>query len=98
MAREPGRGIGPAPAQPMFLRPQSYKLRRLVDGARMLPALGAVLVYIPLLWQAGSMPVSTVGAGLYLFGIWFGLILLAGALAPALRRVIEAESRDSEQG
>lgn len=74
----------PAP----FLARRSYRQRRLVDAARILPVVGTFLVMVPLLWRRGG-PESG-GAALaehatYLFVIWGILVLAAAALAVALR-------------
>lgn len=47
----------------VFLERQTYRRRRLMDAARLLPALGALLMMVPLLWpqsgsQSGSIPAS----------------------------------------
>lgn len=72
------------PDSPIFLEKQSYRRRRLVDAVRLLPLLGLALWMVPLIWpfpttdggataQAG-IPMST--ALRYLFGVWFGLVLI----------------------
>ena len=65
---------------PVFLERQSYRRRRLMDAARLLPVLGVLLFAVPLLWPgadsvgvADSMPTSR--AILYIFTSWALLIL-----------------------
>ncbi|WP_102107148.1 hypothetical protein [Oceaniglobus roseus] len=41
------------PREPVFLERQTYRRRRLMDAARVLPVLGAVLFMVPMLWFAG---------------------------------------------
>lgn len=74
------------PRQPLFVPPGTYRRRRLMDAARMLPALAAVLMLLPLLWgdpQGAGRSTST--DGLYLFVLWAGLILAARLLAGRLQ-------------
>lgn len=84
MAQESRTSIGTETPQPVFLEPHTYRRRRLMDGARILPVLGAILWMIPLFWPSGASqtegPVSTSSAMLYIFAVWFGLILVAGGI------------------
>lgn len=68
------------PGSPVFLEPQGYRRRRLMDGARVLPAFGVLLWMVPLLWPTGSSdvdnPVSMSSAMLYIFAVWGGLICI----------------------
>lgn len=68
-------------ARGMFLQRRSYRRRRLLDGLKMLPFLGAWLFLLPLVWTHGSDPEvgarSTSSALIYVFGVWFLLIVLA---------------------
>lgn len=65
----------------VFLERQSYRRRRLMDAARILPLLGALLFALPLLWPA-SMPHGASGdagiamssAIIYVFSVWTALI------------------------
>ncbi len=75
------RGAG----QPLFLARRSYRRRRMMDGARVLPLLGAVLLLLP-----GTGPRTGAG-GIYLFLVWCGLILAAFGLARGLGPALEAE-------
>ena len=76
-----GQRRSPAnPGSPVFLEPQSYRRRRLMDGARILPAFGVLLWMVPLLWPTGNSdvdnPVSMSSAMLYIFAVWGGLICI----------------------
>lgn len=66
----------------VFLERQSYRRRRLMDAARILPLLGALLFALPLLWPAtvsdgasgdGGVAMST--AIIYVFSVWTALIV-----------------------
>ena len=68
----------------------------------MLPAAGAVLWMVPLLWSPGAsgMEQSTVGGWLYLFGVWVLLIIAAAMLSRPALKADEADNpnRASEPG
>jgi len=72
------------PTPPIFLEPQTYRRRRLMDGARLLPALGVMLWMVPLLWPTDTSGVdelvSMSSAMKYIFLVWLGLIVVAGAI------------------
>ena len=72
---------------PTYLARKSYRQRRLRDAARILPFLGTILWVLPL---AATLPGTGV-TGLYLFGVWGILILLAAMLASRI-------SHEPEQG
>lgn len=72
---------------PLFLAKSGYRRRRLNDAARLVPVFGAFLIFLPILWGPARTPEpDTAADGLYLFGVWAGLIAAAAALAPGLRR------------
>ena len=73
------------PRPPLFVERQSYRSRRVMDGARILPIAGFVLTLLPVLWtQSGRM--GTAGEAIYLFALWLGLIAVAAGLSRHLRR------------
>ncbi|SFP71843.1 hypothetical protein [Tranquillimonas alkanivorans] len=81
------------PREPVFLERQTYRRRRLMDAARLLPLLGAVLFAFPLVW--GEDGGSTAVRGLYVFGVWFFLILSAGLMA---RRLADSDAPPPPEG
>ncbi len=82
------------PRAPLFLKRGSYRKRRLRDGARMLPILGAILMLLPILWTPGeTAKADTATDGIYLFAVWIGLVLVAALLAPGL-----ADDRPGDEG
>ncbi len=94
------------PLQAVFLERQSYRRRRLVDVARLLPLLGVLLLLIPLLWPGSgavavangsvpSMPMSR--AFIYVFSIWAILIAGAGLFGIAVRAWGGDEHRDEHR-
>lgn len=73
------------PGIPIFLQRSPYRRRRRIDAARLLPVFGAFLLLLPILWEPeGGGARSVVQDGLYLFGIWAGLVAVALALVPGL--------------
>ena len=71
--------------RPLFLARQGYRLRRVMDAARVLPVLGAFLFLIPLLWSGEDAgPASTRVGTVYLFLIWALLIVAAGLISRSL--------------
>ncbi|UYV39573.1 hypothetical protein N4R57_12680 [Rhodobacteraceae bacterium D3-12] len=89
---------GPGPAGrigPVFLEKANYRRRRLVDAVRLMPVLGALLWAVPLLWTQGDT--SSSSALLYVFGIWFGLVVLAGMLSRWIAGEGWAGAEDSEE-
>lgn len=80
--------MAPRPPRPVFLAPAGFRRKRRRDAARLLPALGAALLLVPLLWTRSGEPggVGNAGAWLYLFGAWAGLIAAAALLARPLAR------------
>lgn len=67
----------------VFLERETYRRRRIMDAARLLPVLGVALFALPLLWSKPDgltpedAPVSMSSALLYIFGVWAFLIVLA---------------------
>lgn len=78
------------PRGPVFLERQSYRSRRLVDAARILPVAGLFLFLVPVILAGsdGGAP-GTGPGGLYLFGVWGVLILAAALLSRRLSRALD---------
>ena len=71
---------------PVFVEKRTYRRRRLVDAARMLPLLGVVLLCIPLLWiEPGAAPTRTTHVMIYFFGVWFFLAVVSGIISRHLK-------------
>ena len=90
----------PKSARPsLFLERQSYRRRRLMDAARLLPILGAALVAIPLLWpnqDAGQAGVPLSSAIFYIFTCWAALIVISLIFGFAARRMVANDSSETE--
>lgn len=70
---------------PLFLRPATYRRRRLRDAARLLPFVGIFLFLLPILWAPQqTFRRDTAPDGIYLFAAWAGLIVLAFVIARSL--------------
>ena len=78
--------------KPVFLERRRYRAERLHDVAKILPILGIVLLFIPLLWR-GDAQTSNAFALQYIFGIWLLLILLTWLVA---RRLAGSEANDKD--
>ena len=75
------------PQTTRFLHRQTYRRRRLIDAARILPIAGLVLMLVPLLIGIDGAPEAegrTSRVGLYLLGCWAALIVGAAFLSRAL--------------
>ena len=82
---------------PVYLARGSYRRRRIMDAARLLPFVGVFLFALPMLWGSEESPgATTAREGLYLFAVWAGLILAAGVLARFLAAGLE-EGRSGEE-
>jgi hypothetical protein len=93
---KPGRRTVRRGQPSVFLERESYRRRRLMDAARLLPILGALLFMLPLLWPDPDPGEATNGiamssAMIYVFAVWIGLIgaifLFGKATRPGSRRV-----------
>jgi hypothetical protein len=72
----------PARPVPLFLRPASYRRRRMRDAARLLPFVGAFLMLLPVLWAPqNTFARDTAPDGIYLFAVWALLIVLAAGIS-----------------
>ena len=70
-----------------YLDVKSYRRKRLIDMARLLPIFGGVLVIFPLpfLFVNDVLTTDATPMALYLFGVWIVLILAAMIFARLLR-------------
>lgn len=103
-ARGPGNVQDKLPARPqppvdgkpgagyaLFVAHGTYRQRRMIDAAGLLPVLGALLFAMPLLWMgAGSgpepaAPARTSHVMIYLFAVWAGLVILSAFITRGLK-------------
>ena len=66
----------------------------MADAAKMLPILGAILFFLPLLWKDEAEGARTAGVMVYIFLVWLLLAIMAGVLSFYLR--LDDDSSDSE--
>jgi hypothetical protein len=77
-------------ARRLFLERRTYRRNRLQDAARLLPVLGAVLIFAPIfIRDTAALPGDGVPSDLtqwliYYFVVWIGLIAISAALSRAL--------------
>lgn len=89
---------------PVFLERQSYRRRRLMDAARLLPIIGGMLFLVPLIWPSAAddaaldEPVRTSVAMIYVFGIWACLIICTMIFSLFARRWRYSDSPHSQSG
>lgn len=83
---EPSRG-------PLFHGADIYRRRRIMDAARLLPALGTVFLMMPILWARDH---GTAIGAIYLFSVWFGLILAAAVISRRLSEPLRDHRRKQE--
>ena len=85
------------PRQPLYLARESYRRRRAMDAARILPVLGIFLFALPRLWGAEAGPgEETAREGIYLFAVWGGLIVAAALLGRWLAPSLDAGADAAE--
>jgi hypothetical protein len=82
-----------APAQ--FLDLKSYRQKRMLDAAKLLPISGALVFLFPLIYLFVSPhgPISPGITAIYFFVIWLALILLTRFLAPRLQATVKPASK-----
>lgn len=85
---------------PLFLERHSYRRRRLMDAAKLLPIVGAALFLIPLFWpNAGEGAVTMSRAITFVFVVWAGLIVASALFALCVRSWGTSDQADkSDQG
>lgn len=89
----------------LFVERRTYRRRRLMDIARLLPFTGALLFCVPLMWPnpdpypapdtAGGMPMSE--AITYMFVVWSLLILASLGFSSAVRLWAENWTEGTDQ-
>lgn len=89
------------PEPGVFLERRSYRRRRMLDGLKMLPILGAWLFMLPLMWPDGGggavdAPARSMSSALiYIFGTWLVMILCGWTLVAALSRLRDVSGKDA---
>lgn len=90
-----GRADRPGPPA-VFHEKRTYRQRRVMDAAKVLPVLAIFLWCVPLVWpQSGDGAVSSATALIYIFAVWAVLIVVTWGLSRALRAAMD-DRTDSE--
>ena len=78
---------------PLFLQPEPYRRRRLIDAARLLPVFGTFLFVVPMLLLPKGQAGSTAEAMIYVFLLWILLIVFGALLTRYIKRAEQATTR-----
>lgn len=78
---------------PLFLQPEPYRHRRLIDAARLLPVFGTFLFVVPMLLLPKGQAGSTAEAMIYVFLLWLLLIVFGALLTRYIKRAEQATTR-----
>jgi hypothetical protein len=85
------------PRPPEFLARRSYRLRRLMDAARLLPIFGLLLLLLPMLRaDSDTAAPPTAMEGVYLFAVWGGLIVMAYVASLWLRKTLDQPAQPAQ--
>ncbi|MEH6835488.1 MULTISPECIES: hypothetical protein [Falsihalocynthiibacter] len=85
------------PSRPLFVAHATYRARRTMDAARLLPLLGVILlVGVLTLIRSNASDDGISGSVLFMFGVWVVLIALAALLARPLHRIGRKEYKASK--
>ncbi len=70
----------------VFLERRIYRRRRLIDGAKLLPLLAALMFLLPALIAGAQSEggASTAMRLVYFFFVWFAMIMVAATVARSL--------------
>ena len=82
------------PRGTVFLERDSYRRRRILDAARILPVAGFVLILLPVLWSFDT-GARIAAEAVYLLVLWCALIVVAAVLSRPLRAGLK---RDAQGG
>jgi len=65
------------PARPQFLDQRTYRRKRLIDAAKVLPVLGGIIIIFPLpfLFIDHVLARDAAPLAVYFFGVWVVLII-----------------------
>jgi len=71
----------------LYLQRRTYRRRRLMDAARLLPVFGVLLFLVPLFWGSGEGDSAATARGvIYVFAIWALLIVISAGISTRLMR------------
>ena len=85
------------PRGTVFLERDSYRRRRIMDAARILPVAGFVLILLPVLWSFDT-GARIAAEAVYMFVLWCALIVVAAVLSRPLRAGLQREAQGGAGG
>jgi hypothetical protein len=71
--------------EPLFLERDTYRRRRLMDAAGLLPFVVVFLFSIPLLWSRGDEGPAVSVVIFYIFGVWLVMAIVTAIVSIRLR-------------
>ncbi len=83
---------------PVFLQPEPYRRRRLIDAARLLPVFGSFLILVPCLLLPRGLNGTTGALMLYLFLVWMLLIIFAALITRYIHKAEQGGRAAFAQG
>ncbi|WP_052245129.1 hypothetical protein [Halocynthiibacter namhaensis] len=86
-----------SPPSRLFLEWESYRRKRAMDAANLLPILGLLMFLVPILVSSGRDSISASGAMLYLFLAWCLLIVFSFWVSHLLRAREETLAQPTAQ-
>ncbi|SLN14319.1 hypothetical protein PSA7680_00314 [Pseudoruegeria aquimaris] len=87
------------PQKSVFVARETYRQRRTMDAARLLPLFGILALLLPLFWSETVTAERGTSRGIvYLFSVWIVLILCAAYLSRRLRSVLRKDESDGDAG
>ena len=85
------------PPTTVYLERRTYRRRRIMDAARLLPILGLLLFLVPLFWAPDpAQPAATSRGMIYIFVVWAALIVAAAWISRHLARSDSGSDRQEQ--
>lgn len=82
----------------VFLARETYRERRTMDAARLLPVFGLMVLFLPLFWTGVGEQSQSISRGtIYLFSAWMLLIVLAALLSRRLGQALPLDETAEEK-
>ena len=81
----------------VFLPKKTYRNRRLIDVAKIVPFIALFFALMPIMWGNDGALANVSKSFVYFFGIWLGLILFQYGLTRVLGRILNDETVSAPQ-
>jgi hypothetical protein len=82
----------------VFLQRDTYRRRRIGDAIKLLPIVGLVLFFMPLILGTPDRPAQTSSLGLFIFFSWCVLIGMSVLLVALFNRVPNRPQETAQKG